>query len=77
MSYVCANLIFSVDKYIIGNNSGNSQNGYEKKTIKGECGESEISVPRDRNGSFEPCMIEKRQSCNLQMPVLYAWNKHG
>jgi putative transposase len=46
----------------LGNNSGNSRNGYGKKTIKSEWGESEIAVPRDRNGSFEPQIIEKRQT---------------
>ena len=45
-----------------GNNSGNSRNGYGKKTVKSEWGESEIKVPRDRNGSFEPQAIEKRQT---------------
>ena len=45
-----------------GNNSGNSRNGYGKKIIKSEWGESEIAVPRDRNGSFEPQIIEKRQT---------------
>lgn len=45
-----------------GNNSGNSRNGYNKKTIKSEWGESEINVPRDRNGEFEPKVIEKRQT---------------
>ena len=47
---------------ILGNNSGNSRNGYGKKTIKSEWGESEISVPRDRTGTFEPQVIEKRQT---------------
>jgi putative transposase len=51
------------DKHsVIGNNSGNSRNGYGKKTIKSEWGESEIAIPRDRNGSFEPQVIEKRQT---------------
>ncbi len=45
-----------------GNNSGNSRNGYGKKTIKSEWGESDIYVPRDRNGDFEPRVIEKRQT---------------
>lgn len=45
-----------------GDNSGNSRNGYGKKTISSEWGESEVSVPRDRNGSFEPKVIEKRQT---------------
>jgi len=45
-----------------GDKSGNSRNGYGKKTISSEWGESEISVPRDRNGEFEPKVIEKRQT---------------
>ncbi len=47
---------------VLGNNSGNSRNGYSKKTIKSEWGESEIDVPRDRAGTFEPKIIEKRQT---------------
>jgi putative transposase len=47
---------------VLGNNSGNSRNGFNKKTIKSEWGESEISVPRDRNGTFDPQVIEKRQT---------------
>jgi putative transposase len=47
---------------VLGNNSGNSRNGFGKKTIKSAWGESEISVPRDRNGTFEPQAIEKRQT---------------
>ena len=47
---------------VLGNNSGNSRNGYGKKTVKSEWGESEIVVPRDRNGTFEPQIMEKRQT---------------
>ena len=47
---------------VLGNNSGNSRNGYGKKTVKSEWGESEIAVPRDRNGTFEPQVVEKRQT---------------
>ncbi len=47
---------------VAGNNSGNSHNGYEKKTIIRDYGECEIAVPRDRNGKFEPKVIEKRQT---------------
>lgn len=46
----------------IGNGSGNSRNGYGKKTIQTELGKTELRVPRDRNGSFEPQVIEKRQT---------------
>ena len=38
---------------------GNSRNGYSKKTIKTSQGETEIKVPRDRNGSFEPQIVPK------------------
>lgn len=47
---------------VLGNNSGNSCNGYGKKTIKSAWGESEICVPRDRNCTFEPKAIGKRQT---------------
>ncbi len=46
----------------LGNNSGNSRNGYGKKTITSDYGECEIAVPRDRNGEFEPQVIAKRQT---------------
>ena len=45
-----------------GDHSGNSRNGFGKKTIKSEWGEAEIAVPRDRKGTFEPKVIEKRQT---------------
>ena len=47
---------------VLGNNSGNSRNGYGRKTLKTELGETEIVVPRDRKGKFEPRVIEKRQT---------------
>ena len=40
-----------------GANSGNSRNGFTRKTLTGEFGEVEIATPRDRNGSFEPQMV--------------------
>jgi transposase-like protein len=45
-----------------GYNSGNSRNGKSNKTLKGEAGEMMIEVPRDRNGTFEPQLIEKHQT---------------
>ncbi len=47
---------------VLGNNTGNSRNGNGKKTISIDYGDCEISVPRDRNGEFEPKVIEKRQT---------------
>ena len=40
----------------------NRRNGYSKKTIKGEFGEAEIAIPRDRNGAFEPVILQKGQT---------------
>ena len=31
---------------VVGNNSGNSRNGYGKKTLQTELGETELKVPR-------------------------------
>src|SRR6516162_508688 len=42
-----------------GRGSGNSRNGTSSKTILTEDGEIEITVPRDRAGSFEPQLIAK------------------
>ena len=51
------------DKHdVSGNNSGNSRNGHTAKTIATNYGESEIAVPRDRNGDFEPKVIGKYQT---------------
>lgn len=40
----------------------NRRNGYSKKKIKGEFGEAEIAVPRDRLGEFQPTIVEKGQT---------------
>jgi putative transposase len=44
-----------------GRNGGNSRNGQRAKTVLTEAGPVEISVPRDRDASFEPTIIKKRQ----------------
>jgi len=46
----------------VGRNLGNSRNGYRSETVVTDaCGEVEIAVPRDREGSFEPQIVGKRQ----------------
>ena len=40
----------------------NRRNGHSKKKLQGEFGEVEISVPRDRQGEFEPVIVKKRQT---------------
>ena len=50
-------------KYDYRNKDGeNSRNGYSKKTLKTSFGETEIKVPRDRDGEFEPQLIKKNQT---------------
>jgi transposase-like protein len=44
-----------------GDNTGNSRNGYSKKTIKLKYGPTEIQVHRDRNAEFEPQIIQKHE----------------
>jgi transposase-like protein len=44
-----------------GRNRGNSRNGTRAKTVLTEIGPVEIEVPRDREGSFEPVIVRKRQ----------------
>ena len=45
-----------------GYNSGNSRNGTSGKKVKGEFGELEIDVPRDRASTFEPQILPKHQT---------------
>jgi transposase-like protein len=44
-----------------GRDRGNSRNGARSKTVLTEVGEVQIEVPRDRDGSFEPKIVAKRQ----------------
>ncbi len=37
------------------------RNGYGRKTLKTTAGSVEVRVPRDREGSFQPQLVEKRQ----------------
>ena len=39
----------------------NYRNGTRKKTVRSNYGEFQIEVPQDRNGSFEPQVVKKRQ----------------
>ena len=60
-----------------GYNTGNSRNGYNKKAISTQYGETEIKVPRDRNGEFEPQVITKYQnkSNDIEKKILAMYAK--
>jgi transposase-like protein len=44
-----------------GERRSNTRNGKVTKTVKGTFGELEVATPRDRDGSFEPQLVQKRQ----------------
>ncbi|WP_347265660.1 transposase [Paracoccus sp. (in: a-proteobacteria)] len=54
----------------------NRRNGVATKRVKGSDGEVALSVPRDRNGSFEPELVKKGQTrtCGIDDKIigLYA-----
>jgi putative transposase len=43
-----------------GRGSGNSRNGSTSKTVNTVNGPVEVTVPHDRNGSFEPVIVPKK-----------------
>ena len=45
-----------------GRGSGNSRNGSGQKTVRTSRGEVDVKVPRDRQGTFEPKIVQKRQT---------------
>jgi transposase-like protein len=57
-------------------NSKNSRNGYSTKILKGDHGEIELQTPRDRDSTFQPQLVKKRQTritgMDEQILTLYA-----
>ncbi len=45
----------------VGRNGGNSRNGTRPKTVLTDVGPVELDVPRDREGTFDPQIVKKRQ----------------
>ncbi|MEI8570979.1 IS256 family transposase [Methylomonas sp. LW13] len=46
----------------VTNPSGNARNGKSRKNLKGDFGELQLEIPRDRHGSFEPQIVAKHQT---------------
>lgn len=44
----------------------NSRNGHSKKTMHTSYGDMDISIPRDRNGEYEPQLVKKYQNTVTQ-----------
>jgi putative transposase len=60
-----------------GKNSGNSRNGYSKKTIKSKLGETKLDIPRDRKGEYEPQIIKKYETSlnGLEDQIIALYSK--
>lgn len=49
------------DKHQISDNI-NSRNGYNKKKLNSKYGQVDLEIPRDRDSSFEPQLVKKRET---------------
>ncbi len=60
-----------------GSEKKNYRNGSTKRRMKTQLGEVEISVPRDRNGEYEPKIIDKyqRNADSLENKILSLYSR--
>ncbi|MBP1666116.1 MAG: transposase [Bacteroidetes bacterium] len=60
-----------------GKNSGNSRNGFSKKTLKTNLGEVPLDVPRDRNSTFDPIVVPKheRMSAKIEHAIITMYSR--
>ena len=47
------------DEIFAVENTNNHRNGYSKKTVLTDSQALQVSIPRDRHGTFEPQLIAK------------------
>ncbi len=65
------------DRYAVsGRNSGNSRNGKRTRNLRTSAGDVTIDVPRDRNGDYQPVLLDKYQTSTNELEdkiiALYA-----
>ena len=65
------------DRYAAsGRNSGNSRNGKRTRNLRTSAGDLTIEVPRDRNGDYQPVLLDKYQTSTNELEdkiiALYA-----
>jgi putative transposase len=60
-----------------GKNSGNSRNGFSKKTLKTNLGEVPLDVPRNRNSTFDPIVVPKheRMSAKIEHAIITMYSR--
>ena len=49
-----------------GRNSGNGHNGHYIRKVRSSGGDTEIKVPRDRNGKFQPPLLNPELAVDPQ-----------
>ena len=57
-----------------GHNSGNSRNGHYTRKMRTSGGDTEIKVPRDRNGEFQSALL-KKNSNEIEQKVIAMYAK--
>lgn len=57
-----ASLEGEMDSHLEDKEEPNRRNGKSTKTVRSEYGDFELNTPRDRNSSFEPQIVKKRQT---------------
>ncbi|HKJ37589.1 MAG TPA: IS256 family transposase [Anaerolineales bacterium] len=56
-----------------GRNSGNSRNGHYRRKMRTSGGDTEIQVPRDRNGEFQSALLKKNSNeIEQKITAMYA-----
>ena len=44
-----------------GSTGSNAHNGYNRKTIKSKYSQFDVSIPKDKDSSFEPQLVKKKK----------------
>ncbi len=57
-----AGLQGEIASHLSDSNGKNRRNGASSKQVKTDYGPIQVSTPRDRNGSFDPTLLAKRQT---------------
>ena len=57
-----------------GRNSGNNRNGHYKRKMRTSGGDTEIKVPRDRNGEFQSALLQKNSN-EIEQKILALYAK--
>ncbi|MEL6675810.1 MAG: IS256 family transposase, partial [Bacteroidota bacterium] len=74
--FIQASLEGEMDAHLAERDPPNRRNGHGKKRVRSEAGMLEIEPPRDRDGSFNPQIIEKRQrklNTGLDEQIIYLY----